>query len=188
MSFAQDQQEHLEYLDAPAADKEMLRPAGVLESKGGSMEPPSSTFDSATPIISIRDRLARIVNHQLERMEKGEIEQLYEQHNAMLHQLAILSVSSSASVTLSESDPSNPVPVQPVPTYAGVLSAPKAVTFTPNVVRSLLRLAGSADVDVAEVLSQFRLVVGFRAKAVAPNDDFFFLNKKLKTSAVSTTV
>ena len=107
MSFAQDQQEHLEYLDAPAADKEMLRPAGVLESKGGSMQPPSSTFDSATPIISIRDRLARIVNHQLERMEKGEIEQLYEQHNAMLHQLAILSVSSSASVTLSESDPSN---------------------------------------------------------------------------------
>ena len=58
--------------------------------------------------------------------------------------------------------------------YAGVLSVPKAVTFTPNDVRSLPRLTGSADVDVAEVLSQFRLVVGFRAKAVAPNDDFFF--------------
>ena len=37
----------------------------------------------------------------------------------MLHRLARLSVSSSASVTLSESDPSNPVPTQPVPTYAG---------------------------------------------------------------------
>ena len=75
-------------------------------------------------------------------------------------------------LTLSESDPSHLVPTQPVPTYAGVLSAPKAVTFTPNDVRSLPRLTGSADVDVAEVLPQFRRV-GFRAKAVAPNDEKF---------------
>ena len=54
-----------------------------------------------------------------------------------------------------------------------MLSAPKAVTFTPNDVRSLPRLTGSADVDVAEVLSQFRLVVDFRAKAVAPHDEKF---------------
>ena len=54
-----------------------------------------------------------------------------------------------------------------------MLSAPKAITFTPNDVRSLPRLTGSADVDVAEVLSQFRLVVGFRAKAVAPQDEKF---------------
>ena len=72
---------------------------------------------------------------------------------------------------MSESDPSHLVPTQPVPTYAGVLSAPKAVTFTPNDVRSLPRLTGSADVDVAEVLSRFRLVVGFRAKAVALHDE-----------------
>ena len=76
MSFAQDQQEHLEHLDASAADKDSSRSAGVLESKRGSTEHPSSTFDSATPIISIRDRLARTVNHQLERMEKGKIEEL----------------------------------------------------------------------------------------------------------------
>ena len=104
-------------------------------------------------------------------MERGEIDELSDQHNDMLHQLAGLTVSSSASVSLSEFDRSNPVPPQPVPTYAGVLSAPKAVTFTPNDVRSLPRLSGSAHVDVAEVLSQFRLVVGFRAKAVAPHDD-----------------
>ena len=55
--------------------------------------------------------------------------------------------------------------------YAGVLPAPKAVTFTPNDVRSLPRLTGSADVGVAEVLPQFRLVVGFRAKAVAPHEN-----------------
>ena len=54
-----------------------------------------------------------------------------------------------------------------------MLSAPKAVTFTPNDVRSLPRLTGSADVDVAEVLSQFRLVACFRAKAVAPHDEKF---------------
>ena len=53
------------------------------------------------------------------------------------------------------------------------MSAPKAVTFTPNDLRSLRRLTGSADVDVAEVLSQFRLVVGVRAKAVAPHDEHF---------------
>ena len=46
-----------------------------------------------------------------------------------------------------------------------------AVTFTPNDVRSLPRLTGRADVNVVEVLSQFRLVVGFRAKAVAPHDE-----------------
>ena len=53
------------------------------------------------------------------------------------------------------------------------MSAPKAVTFTPNDVRSLPRLIGSTDVDVAEVYSQFRLVVGFRAKAIAPHDEKF---------------
>ena len=77
-------------------------------------------------------------------------------------------------LSVSESNPSNPVPaVQPAVSYAGVLSAPKAVSFTPNDVRSLLRLTGSVDVHFAEGLSQFRLVVGFRAKAVAPRDDKF---------------
>ena len=51
-----------------------------------------------------------------------------------------------------------------------MLSAPKVVNFTPNDVRSLPRLTGNADVDVAQVLPQFRLV-GFRVKAVAPNDE-----------------
>ena len=113
-------------------------------------------------------------------MERGEIDELSDQHNDMLHRLASLTVSSSASVSLSQLN-------QHQHTQGCLLSAPKAVTFTPNDVRSLPRLTGSADVDVAEILSQFRLVVGFRAKAVAPNDDFLF-NKKLKTSAVSTTV
>ena len=139
---------------------------GVPETKGGSTEPPS-TSDPATPILSIRHRLASIVNRELEKMERGEIDELSEQHN----QLASLSVSSSASVNLSESNRSNPVPTRPVPTYAGVLSAPKVVTFTPNGIRSLPRLTSSADVDVAQVLSQFLLVVGFRVKAVAPNDE-----------------
>ena len=102
----------------------------------------------------------------------GEIDQRSEQHNSML-QLESMSVSGSSSVALSKTDPSNPFPVQPVPTYAGVLSAPKAITFTPNDVRSLQRLTGRADVDVAEVLSQFRLVVGFRVKAVAAHDEKF---------------
>ena len=101
------------------------------------------------------------------------MDELSSQHNDILHQLASLSVSSSASVNLSESERSNPVLSQPVPTYAEVLSAPKAFTSTPNDVRSLPCLTGSADVDVAEVLSQFRLVVDFRAKAVAPHDEKF---------------
>ena len=100
------------------------------------------------------------------------MDELSSQHNDILHQLASLSVSSSASVNLSESERSNPVLSQPVPTYAEVLSAPKAFTSTPNDVRSLPCLTGSADVDVAEVLSQFRLV-GFRANAVAPHEGQF---------------
>ena len=94
----------------------------------------------------------------------------------MLHQLASLSISRS-SASVSESKSSNPAPtVQPAMSYARVLSAPKAVSFTPNDIRSLPRLTGSVDVDVAEVLSQFRLIVGFRAEAVAPHDDFFAKN------------
>ena len=160
-----------EYLDPAAGEKNPPRSEGIEEHKGNLPETPPPT--STASIVAIRERLARIINHQLERMENGEIDQLTDQHNSMLQQLASMSVSGSSSAASSETDPSNPLPVQPVPTYAGVLSAPKAVTFTPNDVRSLPRLTGSADVDVAEVLSQFRLVVGFRAKAVAPHDEKF---------------
>ena len=160
-----------EYADPAAGGKNPLRSDGVQEHKGNASETPAPT--SPAPIVAILERLGRIINHQLKRMENGEIDQLSDQHNSMLQQLASMSVSGSSSAALSETDPSTPLPVQPVPTYAGVLSAPKAVTFTPNDVRSLPRLTGSADVDVAEVLSQFRLVVGFRAKAVAPHDEKF---------------
>ena len=37
--------------------------------------------------MSIRHRLASIVNRELEKMERGEIDQLSTQHNDMLHQL-----------------------------------------------------------------------------------------------------
>ena len=53
--------------------------------KGGSTEPPSAP--NTTPIASIRHRLASIVNRELEKMERGEIDQLSTQHNGMLHQL-----------------------------------------------------------------------------------------------------
>ena len=127
------------HLDTSAGEKESSRSAGVLETKGGSTEP-ASTVDTTSPIMSIRHRLASIVNRELEKMVRGEIDELSSQHNDMLHQLASLSVSSSAPVSLSESERSNPVLSQPVPTYAGVLSAPKAVTFTPNDVRRLPRV------------------------------------------------
>lgn len=111
-------------------------------------------------------------------MENGEIEVLRGQHNARLQQLAGLSVASSpaASVTLSGSNTSitvQLVAVQSAPTKAWVLSTPKTVTFTPNDVHSLPRLNGSADVDIAQVLKQVRLVVGFLTKSVATNDDNF---------------
>ena len=83
MSLEQDQMEHL---DASAASKDSPRSQGVLETKGGSTEPPLSTFDSATPILSIRHRLASVVNRELEKMERDEIEELSEQHNSMLQQ------------------------------------------------------------------------------------------------------
>ena len=53
--------------------------------KGGSTEPPST--QTTTPIASIRQRLASIVDRELEKMERGEIDQLSAQHNEMLHQL-----------------------------------------------------------------------------------------------------
>ena len=160
-----------EYPDPTAGENNPPRLEGVEEHKGNLPEPPSPT--STASIVAIRERLARIINHQLVRMENGEINQITDQHNSMLQHLASMSVSGSSSAALSETDPLTPLPVQTVLTYVGVLSAPKAVTFTPNDVRSLPGLTGSADVDVAEVLSQFRLVVGFRANAVAPHDEKF---------------
>ena len=71
----------MEQLDAPVASKDPPRSQGVLESKGGITELPSSTFDPARPILSIRHRLASIVNRELEKMERGEIEELAEQNN-----------------------------------------------------------------------------------------------------------
>ena len=62
-----------------------------------------------------------------------------------------------------------------------------AVTFTPNDVRSLPRLTGSDDVDV-EVLSQLRLVVNFRAKAVAPHDENLRTTLHLNTCLSSAMV
>ena len=69
-----------------------------------------------------------------------------------------------------------------------VLSAPMAVTFTPNDVRSLPRLPGSDDVDVVEVLSQLRLVVDFWAKAVAPHDENLRITLHLNTCLSSAMV
>ena len=107
-------------------------------------------------------------------MERGEIDELSDEHNDMLHQLASLTISSSASVNLSESNRSNHVPTQPVPTYAGVPSAPKVVTFAPNDVRSLPRLTGSADVDVAEVFVSVSPCC--RSPRGSPNDEKFAHN------------
>eukprot|EP00904_Undaria_pinnatifida_P002785 jgi/Undpi1/12507/HiC_scaffold_6.g02176.m1 len=74
-----------EYADPAAGEKNPLRSEGVLEHKGGASETPAPT--SSEPIVAIRERLARIVNYQLERMENGEIDQLSDQHNSMLQQL-----------------------------------------------------------------------------------------------------
>ena len=74
------------HLDTTAAAKDAPRSTGTLESKNGSTEP----FNPSEPIVSNRDRLARIVHRDLEKMEHGEVEVLSEQHNAMLNQLAHL--------------------------------------------------------------------------------------------------
>ena len=73
-----------QHLDTSAGEKESSRSAGVLETKEGSTEP-ASTLDTTTPIMSIRHRLASIVNRELEKMERGEIDELSTQHNDMLH-------------------------------------------------------------------------------------------------------
>ena len=87
---------------------------------------------------------ARILDRQLSHTEEGEIEQLSDQHNSMLHQLASPKVgfSTSTAVNLSGADSATS---GPVPTYEGLLSAQKPISITPNDVRSLPRLTGSAD-------------------------------------------
>lgn len=71
-----------------AATKDASRSSGTPEAKGGFTEPPAA-FQPVEPIISIRDRLARIVHRESERMESGEIDEvLSEQLNAKLQQLA----------------------------------------------------------------------------------------------------
>lgn len=75
-----------EFVDNAAAEKTTAAPGGVLEAKNGSTDSPTA-FNPGAPIDSIRDRLARIVHRELEKMERGEIEVLSEQHNSMLQQL-----------------------------------------------------------------------------------------------------
>ena len=116
------------YPDASSAAKHAPHSQGVPEGKGNRSEPSLSTSNPSTSIVAIRERLGRIVTPQLELMEKEEIIQLSDQHNSMLQQLASVSLSGSSSAASSDPDPSNSLPVSPVPTYAGVLSAPKAVT------------------------------------------------------------
>ena len=62
------QQENREHPNASAAGKCTPRSQGVPEDQESRTEPPSSTFDSGTPIICIPERLVRIVNNRLELM------------------------------------------------------------------------------------------------------------------------
>ena len=78
--------------DAAAANKDLPHSSETHESKRGCTDPPHHLRPRKFYIASIRNRLARIVNHELERMETGEIEVLSEQQNNMLQQLASLSV------------------------------------------------------------------------------------------------
>lgn len=55
-------------------------------------------------------------------------------------------------------------------------SKPKNIVITQGDVRHVPRLSGGVDTDVAGVLSQHRLVVGFRAKS-APTDDGNFADQ-----------
>ena len=159
--------------DTAAAREEAPRNSGTHDSKDNGTEP-SNPDD---PIATIRTRIASIVNHELERIDNGEIEGLSEQQMGILPQLASVSVASGSAVSLSECNNSTTAvqsdPIQSVFKYLGVLSAQQTIMLTPNDVRSLPRLNGSADVDVAEVLSHLRLVVGFQTKYVAPDDDKF---------------
>ena len=64
------------------ADKDTSR-SGTLEAKGGFTEPPTP-YNRGESIDPIRDRHARIVHRELEKMERGETQKLSEQHNTML--------------------------------------------------------------------------------------------------------
>ena len=66
-----------------------------LKAKGGFTEPPTA-YNPGEPIVSIRDRLARIVHRELENMARGEIQEPSEQHSTMLHQPATFGISSSS--------------------------------------------------------------------------------------------
>ena len=70
-AFASEKNAQVSGKDAPrsqgktlkASGKDAPRPQGVPEDKGNRSEPPPSTSNFPTSIVSIRERLARIVNH-----------------------------------------------------------------------------------------------------------------------------
>ena len=59
------------FFPAPCRRWKPNRSAGVLETKGGSTEP-VPTIDTTAPIMSIRHRLASIVDRELEKTERRE--------------------------------------------------------------------------------------------------------------------
>ena len=84
-----------ENVDSTAGERNA--PTSGLVAKNGGTDPPAA-FNPGAPIASTHDNLARIVHRELEKMERGEIEVLSEQHNSMLQQLASLSISSTSRI------------------------------------------------------------------------------------------
>ena len=136
-------------------------------------ENPPSEADSTIDLSTTTAKLKAIVDRQLDRLMSGEIPQLSSQTALLMDRL--VSIASATSSNGSVNHATQPIvqPIVPPLSFAQVVATPKTTVLTTGDVRRLPRLNGSADVDVAAVLSQYRLVAGFKAKSVRPNDETY---------------
>ena len=103
----------------------------------------------------------------LDLLPSGKISQLSAQTELLMERLVSMSGSVSSASSVSQvTGPS--LPVTPL-SFTQVAATSKPTALPSSDIRRLPRLDGSPDFDVAAVLSQYRLVAGFKAKTVRPN-------------------
>ncbi len=112
--------------------------------------------------------LQSIVNKEIAKLDRGEIDELSPQTMDLMDRLVSVSSQSDSSVAPAAVQQNDPVPSLAKSFAEALSSKPKRVVLSSQDVKQVPRLTGSADTDVISCLQQFRLVCSFRVKAVAP--------------------
>ncbi|CAM9659485.1 unnamed protein product, partial [Ectocarpus sp. 13 AM-2016] len=136
---------------------------------------PSIAPSTATDMSSTISRMQRVVDMPLDLLGEGRISEFPPHVITLMDRLASLQENIRAAERVSQPvlsvGASSHTPSVPDLTrsFADALSRQKHVVLTPPDVKQIPRLTGKSEVDVTSVLSQYRLIAGFKLKGAYPN-------------------